>query len=86
MFQLVHMHGMWIFQEGGLSLVSFLWGGERLREIGWLFGAARGLEAPDLGAECGMGFCYLFCENEVICLDYQLMCRLALRPDPSIVW
>ena len=34
---------------GGWETVCF-------REIGWLFGAARGLEAPDLGAECDMDF------------------------------
>ena len=27
MFQIVHMHGIRIFQEGGHSLVSFGWGG-----------------------------------------------------------
>lgn len=76
------------FRKVGSALSAFCEGvGDRLfQDIGWLLGAARGLEAPNLGAECGMGFCYLFCEIEVICLDYQLMCRLALRPDPSIVW
>ena len=47
-----------IFWEGGYSLVSFLWGGGEtvcFRDTGWLFGAARGLEALDLGAEMWCG-------------------------------
>ena len=60
MFQLVHMHAIWIFQEGGHSLVSFEWGGGGgivSGKIRWSFGAARGLEALDLGAESGVSFC-----------------------------
>ncbi len=47
------------------TALSAFWGGGGLRdsvcfrEIGWLFGAARGLETLDLGAECVVGFCYL---------------------------
>lgn len=66
MFQLVHMHGIWIFQEGGHSLVSFGWGGGGLfvsERIRWLFGTARGLEALGLGAGSAVGFGYLAWDN-----------------------
>ena len=61
------MHGIWIFQEGGHNLVGW-WGTICFRRIGWLFGAARGLEALDLGAESAVGLGYLAWDNGVICL------------------
>ena len=42
-----------------LSASSGVVGDCLFREIGWLFGTARGLEALYLGAECGGGFYYL---------------------------
>lgn len=58
---MVHMHGMCDFSGRWAQPCQLFVGGEGwesvcFREIGWLFGAARGLEALDLGAEmrCGL--------------------------------